>query len=147
MLFDIAAQAKNNVDDVDVGGGGGQRRTKQNRKNVSENAGVSMMSAKRGLSAVSAESGFAASAQTLARIHGLNGGDGKDTEKTENLCRSLPPSTCAVENASPSRNAKFTGRQLKYVKAISIIGDSPYDATFADRWDEPPKSEAVLCKK
>jgi hypothetical protein len=82
MLFDIAAQAKNNVDDVGVWETAGGWWTWQNRKNVSENAGVSLMSAKRGLSAVSAESASGTSAPTLARIHGMSGGGGKDIAKS-----------------------------------------------------------------
>jgi hypothetical protein len=147
MLFDIAAQAKNNVDDVDAWETAGGWRTWRNGKNVSENAGVSFMSAKRDLSAVSAKSGSATFAQMPARIHGMSGGGGKDTPKMENLCRVLSPSTCAVENASPRRNANFTDKQLKSAGAILIIESSPHYAIFADRRDDPQETEAVLCKK
>ena len=83
MLFDIAVQPKNNVDDVDVFEDVCGWRTWRNRKNVFENAGVSNMSAKRGLSAVSAESGSAASAQMPARIHGIDDGGGNKSAKNE----------------------------------------------------------------
>ncbi len=99
MIVFLAAPPKNNVDDVDVFGDACGWRTWRNRENVSENAGVSNMSAKRGLSAVSAESGSAASAQMPARIHGVDDGGRTNSKKMKSLSRVLSPSTCAVENA------------------------------------------------
>ena len=113
MLFDIAAQPKNNVDDVDVWETASGWRTWRNRENVSDNAGVFLMSAKRGLSAVSDESGSAASAQTLARIPGSDDGGGDTSQKMKNRRRILSPSTCAVENHSAGKGVKFTDMQLK----------------------------------
>ena len=91
------------------------------------------MSAKRGLSAVSDESGSAASAQMPARIPGIDGGGRKYREKMKNRRRILSHPICAVENASSTQCVKFSGMPLKYAERIPIIGCSPHYATLADR--------------
>ena len=68
------------------------------------------MSAKRNLSAVSAKSGSATFAQTLARIPGIDSGDGGTSQKMKRLCRSLSPSTCTVENLSAGQSMKISCR-------------------------------------
>ena len=71
------------------------------------------MSAKRGLSAVSAKSGSATFAQTLARIHGIDDGGGKDITKVEILRCTLSRSTCAVRNASVTQSVKIHGQAVE----------------------------------
>jgi hypothetical protein len=65
------------------------------------------MSAKRNLSAVSAESASGTSAPTLARIHGLNAGNGNDIAKMANLSRILSRSMCAVEHLPGGQRSSF----------------------------------------
>ncbi len=68
------------------------------------------MSAKRGLSAVSAESGSAASAHAPARIPGIDGGGEVNSDKNESRRRILSHSICAVESASTVQGVEILQR-------------------------------------